>query len=384
MPLWNDSPEKENLHKTAKELEMVIYTESDVGQAAITNNISGYKWEVNFYTQILGNGDEPKQPDKLLNITLQSYRLIENAEIILTSPLSAANEDNLGGECYINIGSAIHQYDIIIAKVHNNKTAIFLVDEVTYDTYEDNNIFKVTFKLFGYSHDKATYESIINKVATNYVYNKEYKLSNQSPIILKKDAFNFDYGMSTIKTIMRSYFNKYYDKKLNFIVVDDKDGKMLDPYLNDFIIKAFSSMEYDVLMDINKMVGDRSNDLTLFDGLFTNVKFTTLDKLGSSTPNLYYNSVFFKNVMKVAYSVGKDNFKSYFDQGQYFVSDIFYKGESQDEFEILLYNFIKDKTIVPEDIGKFIDNIDYTEKRLDCYKIPILCFIYSVYLWKSK
>lgn len=384
MPLFVEDEVKENLHKTSKELETTVITASDVTQTAITNNIAGYKWEVDYYNQIIGNGDEPKQPDVTYNITLQSYRKIENLEIIMSSPLTSTNPSELGGDGYININGTVHQHDIFIAKIHNNKTAIFKIEEVILDTYEDNNIYKINFKLFGYSTDKILYENIINKVATNYVYNNEYRFTNQSPTILKKDVYNFEYGMNTIKGVMTTYFNKYYDRKMNYVAIEDNNGKMIDPYLNDFIIKAYSGIDYNLLTDVNRMVGDRTHDITIFDGMFTNIVLNRIDKIGSSLPGIYYNSVYYKNVLKVAYSVDKTNLVPYFEDKDYFISDKFYDGTSDDEFEILLYNFVTNKDIVPEDIVKQIDNINFDNKKLDCYRIPILCFIYSVYLYKSR
>lgn len=384
MPLYVEDEVKENLHKTSKELETTVITASDITQTAITNNIAGYKWEVDYYNQIIGNGDEPKQPDVTYNITLQSYRKIENLEIIMSSPLTSTNPSELGGDGYININGTVHQHDIFIAKIHNNKTAIFKIEEVILDTYEDNNIYKINFKLFGYSTDKILYENIINKVATNYVYNNEYRFANQSPTILKKDAYNFDYGMNTIKGVMTTYFNKYYDRKMNYVAIEDNNGKMIDPYLNDFIIKAYSGIDYNLLADVNRMVGDRTHDITIFDGMFTNIVLNRIDKIGSSLPGIYYNSVYYKNVLRVAYSVDKTNLVPYFEDNNYFVSDKFYDGTTDDEFEILLYNFVTNKDIVPEDIVKQIDNINFDNKKLDCYRIPILCFIYSVYLYKSR
>lgn len=384
MPLYVEDEVKENLHKTSKELETTVITASDITQTAITNNIAGYKWEVDYYNQIIGNGDEPKQPDVTYNITLQSYRKIENLEIIMSSPLTSTNPSELGGDGYININGTVHQHDIFIAKIHNNKTAIFKIEEVILDTYEDNNIYKINFKLFGYSTDKILYENIINKVATNYVYNNEYRFANQSPTILKKDAYNFDYGMNTIKGVMTTYFNKYYDRKMNYVAIEDNNGKMIDPYLNDFIIKVYSGIDYNLLTDVNRMVGDRTHDITIFDGMFTNIVLNRIDKIGSSLPGIYYNSVYYKNVLRVAYSVDKTNLVPYFEDNNYFVSDKFYDGTTDDEFEILLYNFVTNKDIVPEDIVKQIDNINFDNKKLDCYRIPILCFIYSVYLYKSR
>lgn len=387
MPLFQEVEEQEVLHKTSEQLETTVITASDVTQTAITNNISGYKWEVDYYNQILGNGDEPKRPDVTVNITLQSYKKIEKLEMILSSPLNSTNPNELLGEAYVNIGSAVHKHDIIIGKIHNNKTAIFSVEEVYNETYEDNNIFKISFKLFGYSTDTSIYNNIINKVATNYVFNSDYKFSNNSPVILKKNAFNFDYGISTVKSIMNKYFNIYYNKKTNYIVLENSKGILIDPYLNDFIIKAYSSIDYTVLNDINKLVGDRTNDMTIYDGLLTNIKIARLDKLYTTTPSLYYNSVYYKNVLKIEFMVDKDEKikKSYFDNQDYFVNDNFYNNSVliTDEFEILLKSFLEDKSVVPEDIVNMIDNITFDDYEKDYFKIPILCFIYNYFLWKN-
>lgn len=195
MPIYTEDVKDTNLHKTSVELETSQILNSSKVNDAITNNISGYKWKVNFYNQILSKMDAPKQLDTAVNITIQPYRLIEDVEMILTSPITSASTTNLNGDAYIDIRSAVFKYDMFIAEVHN-KVAIFYVDEVQAETYEDNTIYKIIFKLFAFTSDKTTYENLINKVATNYVFNKNYKLSNESPILLKADVFNYKKGLA--------------------------------------------------------------------------------------------------------------------------------------------------------------------------------------------
>lgn len=386
MALFNKDSVDVNLHKTSKELETTVVMASDVKQTAITNNIAGYKWEVDFYNQILGNGDEPKQPDVGLNITLQSYRLIENMEMIMSSTLTSSNPNDLSGEGYVNIGSVVNKYDIFIAKVHNNKTAIFYIDEISEDTYENNNIFKVTFKLFAYSTDSVVYENIINKVATNYVYNKEYKFTNNTPVILKKNAFNFDYGTNVIKSIMTLYFNKYFNLKLRYLTIEDGDI-FIDPYLNDFITKVFSSEDYPVLLTINRLEGARENDITIFNALVESLDIRHINKLYSSGPSLYYRSNYFKNVMHIEYMVDRDivNYKPYFEDKHYFIDSTFYDGtvSDDDKFGNILMAFVKDKEILHEDIISMIDTLSFDNLKEDYYKVPILCYLYSVFLWRN-
>ena len=83
MALFKESKIGKTLPKTSEQLETAQILNSSKVNEKITNNISGYKWKVNYYNQILGKMDKPKQLDTALNITLQPYRLIENLTIIL-------------------------------------------------------------------------------------------------------------------------------------------------------------------------------------------------------------------------------------------------------------------------------------------------------------
>ena len=140
MPIYTEEVKDTNLHKTAVGLETSQILNSSKVNDAITNNISGYKWKVNFYNQILSKMDAPKQLDTAVNITIQPYRLIEDVEMILTSPITSASTTNLNGDAYIDIRSAVFKYDMFIAEVVGSHVNEDLLDEKGKIHFENANM----------------------------------------------------------------------------------------------------------------------------------------------------------------------------------------------------------------------------------------------------
>lgn len=378
MPLYTEEVKDTNLHKTSVELETSQILNSSKVNDAITNNISGYKWKVNFYNQILNKMDTPKQLDTAVNITIQPYRLIEDVEMILTSPITSASTTNLNGDAYIDIRSAVFKYDMFIAEVHN-KVAIFYVDEVQSETYEDNTIYKIIFKLFSFTSDKTTYENLINKVATNYVFNKNYKLSNESPILLKADVFNYKKGLEYIQSKMLHYYQEFFDVKLNLVIDKTPKGKVLDTYLNRFIKATFDSNLINWVNKLEYTNLSETNTLNIYDALIRNIDFKLCDKLHITELPIEYNSVFHRDIIRVyamaTYST--DYLSVYTDD--YFITDDFYNIvlddiPTDDLFAINMFKYINSLDIHINDVELAINSVSSDEYKY--FKIPILCFIY--------
>lgn len=378
MPLYTEEVKDTNLHKTSVELETSQILNSSKVNDAITNNISGYKWKVNFYNQILNKMDTPKQLDTAVNITIQPYRLIEDVEMILTSPITSASTTNLNGDAYIDIRSAVFKYDMFIAEVHN-KVAIFYVDEVQSETYEDNTIYKIIFKLFSFTSDKTTYENLINKVATNYVFNKNYKLSNESPILLKADVFNYKKGLEYIQSKMLHYYQEFFDVKLNLVIDKTPKGKVLDTYLNRFIKATFDSNLINWVNKLEYTNLSETNTLNIYDALIRNIDFKLCDKLHITKLPIEYNSVFHRDIIRVyAMATYSTDYLSVYTN-DYFITDDFYNIvlddiPTDDLFAINMFKYINSLDIHINDVELAISSVSSDEYKY--FKIPILCFIY--------
>lgn len=379
MALFKESKIEKTLPKTSEQLETAQILNSSKVNEKITNNISGYKWKVNYYNQILGKMDKPKQLDTALNITLQPYRLIENLTIILTSPLTSAATKDLNGDGYVDIKQSVHKYDLFIAEVQN-KVGIFYVDEVYMDTYQNNTIHKIIFKFFAFTSDVATYENLVNKVATEFIYNDEYKFSNEKAILLKKEVLDFNTGITYVQGIMNHYFQKYYDPKLKlFKDISDKNKTVLDLYLNKFIKSTFNCDFFTWLDRVEYVDIEDMWFISIYDALIKNVSLPLCNKLYISKPDKKYSSTFYREVIRVdaMSSFALEAVDIY--SNSYFIPDEFYTTEldlieDNKLFEIVLFKTIKELDLNLEEIKTAIEAIRNDEYSY--FKIPILCFCF--------
>ena len=175
MALYGEDKSNKKLDKSSEELETSVIINSSKLNEVITNQISGYKWKVDYYNQILNIKDIPKQLDTSINGTLQPYRLIEDAELILSSPITSTSTANLNGDAIVDIRVAVNKYDLFIAEVHN-KVAIFYVEEVIPETYEDNTIYKIdTSKISFVGLGKLS--SLSQRILSDYLIENDVEIS---------------------------------------------------------------------------------------------------------------------------------------------------------------------------------------------------------------
>lgn len=387
MPLYKEDRKDTVLNKTSEELETAQILNSTAVSKVITNQISGYKWKVNYFNQVLDKMDPPKQLDTATNSTLQPYRLIEDTTLILTNPITSASTSNVNGEAYIDIGMAVHKYDLFIAEVHN-KVAIFYVEEVRNETYENNAITYIIFKFFAFTSDEITYNNLKNKVVTEYVYNANYRFSNEKQILLKNDVFTYSKGIKFMQTIMAHYYQNHFDTRLRlFLDINKKGERLLDTYLNKFIKSTLPSNIFEWVDKVEYQDMEEYRNLNIFDCLTKSLTLDLVDKLHIVNPAIKYSSNLHKDIIKVRAMSDYGNDYVDFYTKHFFIEDDFYtkdleRFESHENFEIILFKFINEKSIILEEIKTAINMYKNDEFRY--YKIPILVFIYFKTLEEFK
>ena len=387
MALYQEDKEEVVLSKTAADLETSQILNSSKLNETITNQISGYKWKVNYFNQILDKMDPPNQLDTATNSTTQPYRLIKNLVITLTNPITSASTSNLNGEGYVDMGMAVFKYDLFIAEVHN-KVAIFYVEEVRADTYENNTIYYIIFKFFCFTSDVDTYNNLLSKVVTEYTFNPNYKFTNEKQILLKAEVYNYQKAVKYVQTVMMHYYQRFFNTKLNMLMDTNSSGdKILDIHLNRFIKSTIPTNIVGWVNKIEYQDLEEYSCLNIFDCLTKSLELRMVDKLYVSAPQVKYNSVFYKDVIKVKAMSDVNGDKINFYSKDYFIEDSFYTKsldmfEAHEKFEIVLYRAIHGKEITPEEIQMAIDSSKTDEFRY--YKIPILIYIYLRAIEKIK
>lgn len=387
MALYEENKENIVLVKTAQELETSQILNSSKLNETITNQISGYKWKVNYFNQVLDKMDPPKQLDTATTNALQPYRFIENLVITLTNPITSVATVNINGEGYVDMGMAVHKYDLFIAEIHN-KVGIFYVEEVRTDTYENNTIYYIIFKFFGFTSDVEAYENLMSKIVTEYTYNPNYKLTNEKPLLLKTEVFNYFKSLKYLQTVMMHYYQRFFNTRLNMLVDTNKNGdKLLDVFLNRFVKSVIPVDHVEWVSKIEYQDLDEYSTLNIFDCLIKSLDLRIVDRLFISEPSLKYNSVFYKDVIKVKAMSNYEGREINFYSKKYFIDDKFYTKdlnmfEDHENFEIVLHKNINGIEMMPEEVKLAIESVKNDEFKY--YKIPILIFIYLKTIEKIK
>ncbi len=381
---------KEAEYKTAEELNLSSHYETDKTIDEITNNVGGYSWDVDFYNQLVTSNDVSTALDVNLSPAVQRYRKIDSLEIKLQSPISATNIEEIEGEAYINIGSAVYKHDLFTAKMRDNRIGIFTIDEIGSKTYELNQIVTIKFKILGFADTENTlFQNLISKVDTEYVHDIGFKKHNGSPIIAKKEYFNHNIVLENSIVHMTNYLAKFLDVDNNLIVININGKLLVDPFLNDFILSVFSTSELSMLTNVTRVESNynREDIPTLFKSILGNLDLKYANKLYF---NYTDNDPYLKNYLNIYYTVSnKDNGLTLNDK-TYFLEDTFYdlSGENSDlsSFDTILIKYIEQKDYPSiDEIETCIEEV-LTGSDLDIYfKLPLLIMIYrqTSYIYKG-
>ncbi len=370
---------KENNSKE-EVLDTKLSSQSTEDINIISNEVGGYPWNVTFYNNITKKEDAVTSLDINTSPAIQSYRLIENLEIKLESGIDDNDINNITGEGWINIGSKIYKHDLFKAKVKGNRVALFELTDVKDRRYENTELARVSFKVIAFDDtDSETFENLNNKVATNYSYNKDFKDSNSSPIISKSTELRYQDMSNNLRLMLNRYLNKYLDDSTSTLCVETGHGNLVDPFLNDFFSKVFSS-------DISKSVqlssvvsfDKRSSSFNIFNALMGEALLENVDKLHFSKPDF---NPYYRILSKASHSVkSKGTDKEIINGLTYFVPEELYDEnyETEDEFEIYLLNHINEENPELSAFEKYLFDLPLDFNGY--FRIPILLYMYKLHI----
>lgn len=369
-------------HIGSDDIGTAIKYESETPITDITPEVSGLPWTVDFYNQILNKNDVASEIDIDKPIATQSYREIKDTVIKLSSSIESVNSSELTGDGWIDIEDVVREGDIIVARLHNNRLAMLNITEVKNRSYELNTIYYITFKLLTFvdDDDRALYTNLKDKVATESVFlDPELATQTNSKIIDKSTYMLIRSGQTTIDSIMNMYINKYFSIRDNYFLLTIDGDKLIDPYLNDFILKFFEAGEYRLLNNIERYGGgvSRENYMTIYDGILgvSDIRYVSKLGFGLKSPGLYS----FHNYNDFKYEVVIDGTEKINDK-TYYVPENFYTEEPTEDFDKLLKSYIDTRVINHVLLNNELKKLTEYDYQEGYFRIPVLLVLLKLYL----
>lgn len=232
----------------------VLYTDTDLKTSTLFNKdhdietivryISGSKWEVSYFLQLIDVNDQLHIPDVNVPNTLLKYNRINNLILYLESGLDQTNPQDLSGTCKINAGFLPNYGDAFIATLIGGREALFYITEVKKQRYSLNEIYEVEFKLLEFLDvDSVLYRDLIYKTVREYSYDKNFLYDNSAPILLNQD-YKKKLDLKEVRSdLIHYYFTTMVNGNKNIISPPVNSGVWLDTFITDFIFNIVDITE---------------------------------------------------------------------------------------------------------------------------------------------
>ena len=249
---------KEKPFTKQEELGTNIFTNKERAYESLLQHISGMKWRVDYFNQIINKNTKTATPVAGLK-SIQQYRRIKDTVVYLQSSLDAnVNVNELTLEFILNIGITPNIGDIIVANLIGGREAAFKIDRVEKRHYQDHEVYYCGIKFnFFTNKNKEAYNDILDKVIENLIYDKNYIRTFSAPILLEEDYIDISTLKKLRKDLIKFFFNNFIDKEykcLNPFNSYTTKFKVVDPFLNNFILKCVEVDESNVYMQANMLV----------------------------------------------------------------------------------------------------------------------------------
>jgi len=368
-----------------------IVVDSDVKIDSFVRYIEGFSWSVNYYSK------QKAENDIVQPLNSESARIIEqfikynNFEIKVKTPIENLSLKDVTGKAVIT-DIVVNVGDIFTAKLRDNNLGLFRVIEVEHKLYNFKTLFEITYKLDLIKTNTTlnVFNDLESKVIKEKFYDNKAIFTGATPIIdneVYKYRLNID---KELRNISMFYFNTFFNRELNTILVPDDNYKINDPYMEYFIFKIFNYEHIPFLDRFNRYTSDELSILygTIYYTLIEqNQNELEFNKNMRALKNKYLHteSVFIKSMRyfgtDMFVELGDEEVENLVDNTgkniptfneKYLFSSNFYKKEKLSLLETLLIDHIEAKTYKVEDISTLIKDYRKWSKKEQFYYIPFL------------
>lgn len=281
----------------------------------ISSYISGSRWVVDYYKQILGRDDVGStHSDASLKVHKQ-YMLVRGVPIIVSQDLQASqNSDGQRSFEMTGSGSVIYDItpvegDVIVADIGDGREMEFTVTSTERASIYPEAYIDISYKAVRVIDAKVRNE-LDSRVKDTLFYSVDNQRVGLKALLTSTEVEAKERLRKLYHTLTKRYIRDFVSSKYSTLIVPGHGGKTYDPYLTKFFKAIVDSNVYPELHEINLMNmngDDLSEDETIWDCIL-DVDLTSLpliaSKVGMVSVNEYrtrplFNSIFFSGLEQV-------------------------------------------------------------------------------------
>jgi len=267
----NDTPPPSAAHafRTQEELKTSTIFDKELDIAKVQYQVSGLKWTVDYFNQILGVNSQPLAPDINIPETTLKYNRIDKLDIFVDSGLPASPVIDITGTGTINAGFVPFLGDAFTATLAGGRIGIFVLTAVRKEYYNTHPIYTIDYKLLYFADTSAaSYNDLVYKTVRTYVYDKNAIDSFSVPVLLASDyKKRIDLAKAPIK-IAKQYIKLFLDSNTKLFRLPTTISTYVDQLVGNAVLKLVSVSEVPEVANVNR--SDKEvNSVTIWDALLT-------------------------------------------------------------------------------------------------------------------
>ena len=227
-------------------LEAIVDTNYQDASTLITH-IEGSQWDVNYYRQLLGEGQEPTGLSLEQNVVAQQYELIIGLEIKVDEPLSSEQVEATGE--FVVTGSATlyptivpNVGDMLVADIGDGRMGIFQIEGLTRLSIMKQACYRVRYELKGYYNDEIR-TNISDKVVKTVYFKKEFLLDGENPFLVESEVQAVEDLNDAYRNLITIYFQEFFSEEYKTFLVPNTDYTVYDMHLTKLLSRILSNEE---------------------------------------------------------------------------------------------------------------------------------------------
>lgn len=211
--------------------------------------VEGSPWTVTYYSQVLNQHNDLKEVDIEQQNPYQQYTKINQLELRVSGPLSAATDANTAittvtGSALIYPFLTPNVADHFIADIRNGREGLFRVTQVERRSHNNQSVYSIEYDLL-YFIDQApeVYNNLESKVIHTYYFHKERLLNNLPPTILTNEHNALKHLTLGYYELVNYYCRNFFNREFSTFILPGQDSKIYDSFLVKFLLTILSTTD---------------------------------------------------------------------------------------------------------------------------------------------
>lgn len=251
----------------------------------LLTHIEGSSWVVDYYSQVITTDSNLSGQQYTKNAVYQSYTLIKDMEIKVSTPLSTS-QDSETKAMTVTGGALLYPFiipnegDMFVADIGEGKKGVFRVTDSIKKSIFKEACYEINYGLNSDDNDQSI-NDLNEKVVKSYFFHKDFLTYGQNPLLISSNndvLINLD---KSYRILAEQYFKKFFSNEFKTIMVPAQNFTVYDHFLVDYLLSEFNTRDSQEIRFIRKLNVDDDQTMKC-DSLWKALKYRDVSYLNTT------------------------------------------------------------------------------------------------------